>query len=63
MAVVAISVPNREIEALQRAVEDGQLMMIVSAVDIARERLKTIVSRYYLHVVYVGEEGESRTLA
>ena len=62
-SLIGVSVPNREVEAFQRAMEAGQLLMIVSATSISRDRVKAIVSGHHPDVVYGGEGDDVRTVA
>lgn len=62
-SLIGISVPNREVETFQRAIEAGEVLMIVSTADIDRGRLRTVVSRVHPAVVYGGEQGAIKTVA
>ena len=62
-SLIGISVPNREVQSLHSAIDAGQLLMVVSATNIDRGRIKAIVSDRYPDVVYGGEEDRVRTIA
>lgn len=57
-SLIGISVPHRELETFQRAIEAGQVLMVVSATQVPRDRIRQIVTRRYPDVVFGGEEGK-----
>ena len=62
-SLIGISVPNREVEAFQRAIDAGEVLMIISNTEVSREHVKQVVTRVHPAVVYGGEEGGVRTVA
>jgi hypothetical protein len=56
-SLIGISVPNRELDEFQRAIDAGELLMIVSSAQIDRDGLKAVVSAHHPGVRYGGEEG------
>lgn len=60
-SLIGISVPNREVEEFQKAIQAGSLLLIVGTTSIDRDATKRIVSGSYPNVTYGGEQGEVRT--
>lgn len=62
-SLIGISVPNREVDSFERAIEAGELLMIVDPGEIERDRIKAVVADRHPGVVYGGEEGDVKTVA
>jgi hypothetical protein len=57
-SLIGVSVPHREVEEFQQAIQDGSLLMIVGTTSINRDPARRIVSENYPDVLYGGEAGE-----
>ena len=62
-SLIGISVPNREVDEFQRAIERGKLLMIVNTGNVSRDKAREIVSGRQPGVAYGGEEGDVRSVA
>lgn len=62
-SLIGISVPNREVEEFQKAIERGEVLMIVNTESVSRDRARQIVSGRHPEVVYGGQEGDVKSVA
>lgn len=62
-SLIGISVPNREVEAFQRAISAGELLMIVNPGEVPFDEIQAIVSDRHPEVVFGGIEGEVKATA
>lgn len=62
-SLIGISVPNREVEEFQNAIDRGKLLMIVNTENVGRDRTRAIVSGRHPGVACGGEEGDVKLVA
>ncbi|MGB0722791.1 MAG: DUF1269 domain-containing protein [Gammaproteobacteria bacterium] len=55
-SLIGVSVPNREVEVFQSAIDKGQVLMIVSTTQVSEETIKGVVAMHHPEVVYGGKE-------
>ncbi|MGB1110430.1 MAG: DUF1269 domain-containing protein [Gammaproteobacteria bacterium] len=62
-SLIGVSVPNREVQEFQDAIDAGRLLMIVSATTLPDEIIRSVVETHHPDVKYGGQEDAVRNVA